>query len=197
MVLKDSQMELPTPGKLSRMLTPPQDCSKMQDFQQLLHLFTVVIVAEMQVIFNQCKEAFQYGKDLQKWDTLVPHLSGVAKENQFQMVSINRVLVIAGSLLLLLLLLNNQRESRELSGTTAMIRMVHSDTTSGSRTNGMESISMIVFHPGHGDLNSDLGLLRDLRTELGGCHSWRRHMPNLIRTTRELLPVWDMKVLEP
>jgi len=83
------------------------------------------------------------------------------------MVSLKDKLEIAGSSPLPLLSLKFQKESRELSGTIAMTRMEHSDSISGSRTNGMESTLMTVFQLIQ---VTDHFQLEDQETRLGGCH---------------------------
>jgi len=76
-----------------------------------------------------CSLESNLGRDPQKC-IVVPQTSGDLKV-LYQMVSARDRLEIAGSLPLLLLLQRYQRESRELSGTIAMIRMVLSDSISG------------------------------------------------------------------
>ena len=183
-------MVLITPGRLSRMLIPLMPCLRIKVSKLMSHPSSWILTCPIKPMPMIWSLESNLGKDPQKFIKKL-QISGEPKV-LYQMVFIKDQLEIAGSSLLPLPLLRCQRESRELSGTIAMTKMVLSDLISGSRTNGMQSILMTVFHLTR---KANPLLPKDQSTMLGGCHWWRRLMLSLTKTTKELSLVWAMKVL--
>jgi len=114
-----------------------------------------------------------FGKDQVKWarDIQPLHLSGVITANQFQVESNNNLLETAGSFQLHQLLLNNLSASTDSSITKNTIRMEPSDSISGSRMPGMESMLTIDSQAHNMEVASDHGLPNAHTLRHGGCLS--------------------------
>ena len=133
-----------TPGKLSKMLTPAVLCSRIKVSQLMLLLSCGILSLKTNLMAIIWYLTLKPGRDLQKWVLLLLPHSGDHKVLN-QMVFTKVKLVIAGSLPLPLLLQRYQIDLRESSGMMVSTRMVLTDSTSGSRTNGTELTLMIDF----------------------------------------------------
>jgi len=101
--------------------------------------------------------------------------------------------VTAGSFLQHLRLQRYRSASLDLLTTKNTIKMVHSDSTSGSKMAGMALMLMIGCLVISMAADLDPGPHSAQKPKLGGCHCLRKHMLNWIRIMTELWAVGARK----
>jgi len=126
-------------------------CSRINHSVQYSHPCSTqltLVITLMQMILKLLLKA---GRGHLKWNGMLMeqknHPCGDPPVNLYLKVFNSKTLEIAGSLLLHLLSLKFLLDLRESFGMINTMRRAHSDSISGSRTNGKVSISMIDFLP--------------------------------------------------